>query len=112
TIWEHWDGKKEDGTFWSKDMNSFNHYAYGSVAEWVFSVASGIKMTKDGLRIEPHPDKRLGDLSAEFESVYGKIVSKWHYEDNNVIYELEIPVSCPVTINGNTQILEKGRYKF
>lgn len=38
TIWEHWDGMKEDGSFWSTDMNSFNHYAYGAVADWIMPV--------------------------------------------------------------------------
>ena len=42
TMWEHWDGIKEDGNFWSADMNSFNHYAYGAVADWMYGVAAGI----------------------------------------------------------------------
>ena len=42
TVWEHWDGIKEDGTMWSADMNSFNHYAYGSVGEWLFTRLAGI----------------------------------------------------------------------
>ena len=40
TIWEHWDGIRDDGTFWSSDMNSYNHYAYGSVVGWLYSVAA------------------------------------------------------------------------
>lgn len=36
TIWEHWDGIKPDGSFWSPDMNSFNHYAYGSIGDWLY----------------------------------------------------------------------------
>ena len=43
TIWEHWDGIMENGDFWSTDMNSFNHYAYGSVADWVYEKAAGIR---------------------------------------------------------------------
>lgn len=43
TIWEHWDGIKEDGTFWSEDMNSFNHYAYGSIGQWMYQVMGGIQ---------------------------------------------------------------------
>ena len=42
TMWEHWDGLKADGSMWSKDMNSFNHYAYGAVGEWMFNVCAGI----------------------------------------------------------------------
>ena len=42
TVWEHWDGIMEDGSFWSADMNSFNHYAYGSVMDWIYEKAAGI----------------------------------------------------------------------
>ena len=42
TVWEHWDGIDADGNLWSSDMNSFNHYAYGAVADWVYGVAAGI----------------------------------------------------------------------
>ena len=43
TIWEHWDGIKPDGTFWRESMNSFNHYAYGAVCDWLYGAAAGIK---------------------------------------------------------------------
>ncbi len=65
TIWEHWDGVREDGSFWSDNMNSFNHYAYGSVADWFFEQAAGILHAEDQpgfaeLIYRPHPDRRLG----------------------------------------------------
>lgn len=44
TIWEHWDGIKEDGSFWSAEMNSFNHYAYGSIGDWLYRAAAGIEI--------------------------------------------------------------------
>ena len=47
TIWEHWDGIKPDGTMWSADMNSFNHYAYGAVGDWLYRVAAGIDTDPD-----------------------------------------------------------------
>ena len=43
TIWEHWDGIMENGDFWTSDMNSYNHYAYGAVADWVYGNAAGIR---------------------------------------------------------------------
>ena len=43
TIWEHWDGIKPDGTMWSPGMNSFNHYAYGAIGEWMYRVMAGIE---------------------------------------------------------------------
>jgi len=112
TVWEHWDSSKEDGTFWSADMNSFNHYAYGSVAEWVFSRAAGIRITEAGVEVCPVPDKRVGSLSAEFNSIYGIIKSSWYYEEDKEIYEIEIPVACKVTINGITEVKAAGRYSY
>ena len=63
TIWEHWDGIMEDGGFWSADMNSFNHYAYGSVADWIYEEAAGIRPLEPGFaqaQVAPKPDRRLG----------------------------------------------------
>ena len=48
TIWEHWDGVDEDGNIWSESMNSFNHYAYGAVFDWIFANTLGIKLLKPG----------------------------------------------------------------
>ena len=57
-------------------MNSYNHYAYGSVADWVFSVACGIQPAEPGfarVRIAPHPDPRLKQLGAVLDTVHGRI---------------------------------------
>ena len=48
TVWEHWDSRKADGSFWSTDMNSFNHHAYGAVADWLYAAAGGIRPGKPG----------------------------------------------------------------
>lgn len=50
TIWEHWDGIKPDGSFWSDDMNSYNHYAYGAVGDWMYRVAAGIELIEPGYK--------------------------------------------------------------
>jgi alpha-L-rhamnosidase len=42
TIWERWDGQKTDSTFEDAGMNSFNHYAYGAIGDWLYRVAAGI----------------------------------------------------------------------
>lgn len=110
TIWEHWDGVKDDGTMWSSDMNSFNHYVYGAVAGWVFSVAGGILINESGIELKPNPDRRLGRLKAVYNSVYGKIVSSWEYKGDEIIYCFEVPVQCKVTLNGDVQMVEKGIY--
>lgn len=112
TIWEHWDGIKQNGTFWSADMNSFNHYAYGAVAQWIFSVAAGIVIDESGLKIRPVPDKRLGSLSAEYDSRFGKIKTHWHYEGNETVYEITVPIDCLVTIDGEEIKVRRGKHTF
>lgn len=115
TIWEHWDGKNEKGEFWSKNMNSFNHYAYGCVADWVYEEACGIKPKKAGFKeaiIAPKPTKKLEFLSASIETRHGKIVSKWQNEGKKTRYEIETPVKATAIIGGNTYELEAGKYVF
>lgn len=115
TVWEHWDGIKPDGTFWDDDMNSYNHYAYASVADWVFGVACGIKPLAPGfasIRIEPHPDERLNSLCAVLDTVHGRIRSSWKYVEGGIRYEIEVPVKAEIVIGGMSRIVEKGKYVF
>lgn len=115
TIWEHWDGIRDDGTFWSSDMNSYNHYAYGSVMDWVYSAAGGIRPDSAGFKravIAPLPDKRLGWLEVSYETAYGKITSKWIYEGESVRYEITTPVPSVVIISGKRHEVDKGSYVF
>ena len=115
TIWEHWDGKNEEGEFWSKDMNSFNHYAYGSVADWVYEEACGIKPKKAGFSealIEPKPTSKLEYLSASIETKHGKIVSKWYHKGDKIKYEIETPVKATIKIEGKEYLVDGGKYTF
>ena len=115
TIWEHWDGIKPDGSMWSSEMNSFNHYAYGSVADWLYGVAGGIIPDKAGfekVRFAPKPDKRLDWFKAELDTDYGKISSYWYYKDGKVNYEIETPVNAKVEIDGNVFEITKGKHRF
>ncbi|ANE46371.1 alpha-L-rhamnosidase [Paenibacillus swuensis] len=82
TIWEHWDGIKEDGSFWSDDMNSYNHYAYGSIGEWLYGVVAGIKTDEEQpgykrIHIRPQPGEGLTYSKATLESMHGQICSEW-----------------------------------
>ena len=117
TIWEHWDGIMENGDFWSKDMNSFNHYAYGAVADWVYCVAAGI--TRDEAHpgyekaiIAPHPDVRLGWLKASLETRHGRIRSEWKQTGGLWRYEIETPVDATITIGSISHTVTKGTYTF
>jgi alpha-L-rhamnosidase len=115
TIWEHWDGKNENGDFWSKDMNSFNHYAYGSVADWVYEVACGIKPKKPGFSeaiIEPHPTDALKHLSGKFTTRHGTFYSKWYHRGSKIHYIIKTPVKATIIIDGVSYEVEKGTYRF
>jgi len=118
TMWEHWNGIKEDGSFWDDDMNSFNHYSYGAVFDWIFSVSAGITPACGGyeeITLTPHPDRRLGFADASISTKYGLIRSRWYYKEDSVYYEFEIPdgVGAKLTLpSGHTEILKKGNYIF
>lgn len=120
TIWEHWDGIKEDGSFWSRDMNSFNHYAYGAVYDWIFGVAVGIKPASNApayrhIEIAPHPDRRLGFAKASIESRSGKVAMHWYYKGDIVYYEIDIPEGSTATFtlpSGSVKNLTPGKHLF
>ena len=115
TIWEHWDGKNEQGDFWSKDMNSFNHYAYGSVADWIYEEACGIKPLAPGFKkilIAPKPTDKLSHLSAKIETKHGTVSSKWYHTDGKIRYEIETPVESTIIIDGVTHNVLAGKYIF
>ncbi len=117
TIWEHWDGKNEKGEFWSKNMNSFNHYAYGSVADWVYEVACGIKPVEEKpgfeeIVISPLPTDKIDSLSAKIKTRYGTVSSGWYHENGKIRYKITTPVRATVTIDGEEHIVKKGTYTF
>lgn len=107
TIWEHWDGVKPDGTMWSPDMNSFNHYAYGAIGEWLYRAAAGINTQEDapGFKrsvLYPIPGGNLAWLKARYASVYGDISVHWTQEgaqeSQTITLEVEIPANTRSTL--------------
>ena len=121
TIWERWNSYMIDKGMGPKGMNSFNHYAYGVVCEWIWETAAGIASdpANPGFRhiiMKPVPDKRLGYLKAEYHSASGVIRSAWKYEGDNWIWEFSVPDGCTatVTLPGETQSkeYEAGDYKI
>nr|WP_302058717.1 alpha-L-rhamnosidase C-terminal domain-containing protein [Paenibacillus sp. MZ03-122A] len=78
TIWEHWDGIKPDGSFWSDDMNSFNHYAYGAIGEWLYQTVAGLDLDEEVpayKRIRIAPRFACGELTfarAALNTPYGR----------------------------------------
>jgi alpha-L-rhamnosidase len=101
TIWERWDGEKTDSTFQDPGMNSFNHYAYGAIGDWMYRVSAGIEIMGPGYKhiiIQPHPTKKLAYSRASFESSYGTIASGWEKKDGKIIVKVRIPVNTTATI--------------
>lgn len=104
TIWEHWDGIKADGSMWSPDMNSFNHYAYGAIGEWMYQNILGIKVDekKPGYKhfiLKPLINKHLKSVVGSYDSVYGMIKVNWEMNSNNdVVIKLQIPVNTTATL--------------
>ncbi len=117
TVWEHWDGVNDQGEFWSKDMNSFNHYAYGSVADWVYGVACGIQTVEEKpgfeeIVIAPQPTDKLDYLSARIDTVRGAVFSKWYHDGDKIRYEITTPSKTTIIIDGVRHEVEKGSYIF
>jgi alpha-L-rhamnosidase len=101
TIWERWDGQKTDSTFQDVGMNSFNHYAYGAIGDWMYRVAAGIEIGAPGYKhilIQPQPNKQLTYAKASFESSYGTIASGWEMKDGKLVVTIKVPANTTATI--------------
>jgi alpha-L-rhamnosidase len=103
TIWERWDGQKPDGTFQDRGMNSFNHYAYGAVGDWIYRVAAGIEIDDMApgykhILIQPQPGGGFTRARASHMSPYGEVSSAW--EINNQEFQLvaQVPANTRATV--------------
>ena len=119
TIWERWNSYTLEEGIHPKSMNSFNHYAYGCVCEWLWESAAGISSdaAAPGFKhiiMRPIPDKRFGYVKAEYNSAAGLIKSAWRYEGDTWIWEFTIPEgsTASVTIPGEEgeQLYQSGSY--
>lgn len=103
TIWEHWDGLKPDGTMWSADMNSFNHYAYGAIGEWMYRVMAGLEVDEasPGFKrciMEPKIGGSLKFVEGSYHSCYGEYRLKWQVDDGQVTVSVQIPANTTAEI--------------
>lgn len=117
TIWEHWDGIKPNGDIWPKSMNSYNHYAYGAVGDWMYGVMAGINTVEDSpgftkINFTPTPDNRLDWVKAEIDTAHGKVSSRWWHENGRVKYEIITPVDATAVIEGKKYTLSPGVHNF
>ncbi len=102
TIWERWDTQKPDGTI-IEGMNSFNHYAYGAIGEWLYNYVAGINLDEQNpgykhIVFTPHFGGGLTNAKAEINSMYGVVSSSWVLEDNKFVYNVIIPANSTATL--------------
>ncbi|MBO5938039.1 MAG: family 78 glycoside hydrolase catalytic domain [Clostridia bacterium] len=120
TMWEHWNSLKEDGSFWSTDMNSFNHYSYGAVGDWIYGEICGIKIAEGGagyrkLLLTPHPIRRLSFAKCALDTVQGRVESHWYYAGDRVNFEFTVPEGSEATIclpDGKRETVTGGSYYY
>jgi alpha-L-rhamnosidase len=101
TIWERWDGMKPDSTFQSESMNSFNHYAYGAIGEWLFKRVAGISPQMPGyksIKIHPIPGGGLSHARAIQQTPYGEVASSWHFTGSDFVLKVRIPANTNAEI--------------
>ena len=96
TIWERWDAIQPDGSIYNPQMNSYNHYAYGAVCQWLFEAVAGFKPDAEDpgfatVVYEPTIIPDLSPVSAEHHSPRGLIRAGWSVDGENVRYEIEVP---------------------
>jgi alpha-L-rhamnosidase len=102
TIWERWDGWTKEKGFQDKGMNSFNHYAYGAVGDWLYRVVAGIELDPQSpgykhFRLQPQPGGPLTSARGTHLSPHGEIVSSWHRAAGSFTWEVTVPPNTTAT---------------
>ena len=118
TIWERWDGIKPDGTFETPTMNSYNHYAYGAIGDWMYRVIAGIDTKTEGagykqIIIKPAIGGDLQDAAADYETNYGKVSSHWKIDGGNLELDVAVPANTTATVyipaTSGSNVTESGK---
>jgi alpha-L-rhamnosidase len=118
TIWERWDGIKPDSTFQTPGMNSFNHYAYGAIGDWMYRVVAGLDTYEDGpgykhIKVQPHVGGKLTQASATLQTYYGTLSSAWNTEEGKLTLDIKIPANTKAAVyipaSGVGTITEGGK---
>ena len=103
TIWERWNSWTEEGQPFEPEMNSYNHYAFGAVGEWLYRFVGGIDTdpSQPGFQsivIRPRPGGGLTYANTAYHSLRGPITSKWRVKDNTFYLDVTIPANTSATI--------------
>ncbi len=113
TVWERWDSIRPNGDLQSPMMNSFNHYAYGSVGDWMYRKLAGINQLEPGYKkilIKPQPIEGISWVKATFNSPYGLIRVEWSTKNKKIFLDVEIPANTTAILDlpGSNRVEEIG----
>jgi alpha-L-rhamnosidase len=120
TMWERWDGIRPDGSFEDPGMNSFNHYAFGAVGDWMVRNIGGIDLDPAApgykrARIAPRPGGGLTSARASLETLYGTLATAWRLDGGRFVLDVTVPpnTSAEVTLwDADLRNLEEGNRSF
>ena len=101
TIWERWNSMMPDRTIPDNGMNSFNHYSYGAIGDWLYRDAVGLYETSAGFKtmaIKPHPGADFTQMRAEQQTPYGRAVAEWRKEDGTFTLDVVIPANTTAEV--------------
>jgi alpha-L-rhamnosidase len=102
TIWERWDSYTKEKGFGAVGMNSFNHYAYGSVVEWLYTTVLGIDLLEPGfsrIAIRPRPGAPLEWARGHYDSIHGRIASEWRLQTGRLALSVTVPPNTTAEIH-------------
>ncbi|MEV7085312.1 alpha-L-rhamnosidase [Streptomyces sp. NPDC093085] len=101
TMWERWDSIRPDGTFQDPGMNSFNHYAYGSVGEWMYAHIAGIAPGAPGFRkiiVRPRPGGGVTEASGRLTTLYGPVTTRWRTGPDGFRLTVGVPANTTAEV--------------
>jgi alpha-L-rhamnosidase len=120
TMWERWNSWTPDSGFGDANMNSFNHYAYGAVGQWMYAKIGGIELDPERpayehIRIAPQPGGPIKRARTALDSVRGRIESSWTLMGERFSLQVLIPPGCTATVrlpDGSVHERGSGRHAF
>jgi alpha-L-rhamnosidase len=103
TIWERWDGWTHDKGFQDAGMNSFNHYAYGAIGDWLYAVVAGIDIDPAApaykrIRLHPRPGGKLTSARAALKTIHGRVESAWRIEGDEFHLDVTVPANTTASL--------------
>ena len=128
TIWERWDGWTREKGFFSPEMNSFNHYAYGAVGEWLYGTVAGLDLDPElcgwrRARLAPRPPLHPGlpgpplvsGARAALETIHGGYQVEWSIDGGRFRFEARVPAGCSARVelpDGSADQVKAGRHRY